>query len=120
MLSADGVLTIVGRIKELMNFGGVKLSPNAVEDALRACPGVVDIAAFALDQDGNVPTPWVAVVRGDGYDQDALARKFKEVWPRLPAVKFVHADIIPRNGMGKVMRTTIQDGVRRSLNQNPA
>lgn len=117
VLSADGVLTIVGRIKELMNFGGVKLTPNAVEDALRGCPGVVDLAAFALDQDGGVATPWVAVVRGEGYEQAALAARFKEVFPRLPAVKFVHADIIPRNAMGKIMRGAIVEGVRRSLEQ---
>ena len=119
VLSDDGVLTIVGRTIELMNLGGVKLSPNAIEEALAACPGVVDIAAFALEQHGGVATPWVAVVRGEGYDQAALAAAFERAFPRLPALKFVHADVIPRNQMGKIQRNIIQERVQRTL-QNDA
>lgn len=115
MLSSDGVLTIVGRITELMNFGGVKLSPGAVEEALAGCPGVVDLAAFALEQDGAVPTPWLAVVRGPGYDQAVLAETFKHAFKGLPALQFVHADVIPRNQMGKIQRNVIREGVQRAL-----
>jgi acyl-CoA synthetase (AMP-forming)/AMP-acid ligase II len=115
VLSDDGMLTVVGRTIELMNLGGVKLSPNVIEEALAACPGVVDIAAFALEQQGGVATPWVAVVRGPGYDQAALAAAFQRAFPRLPALKFVHADVIPRNQMGKIQRNIIQERVRRTL-----
>jgi acyl-CoA synthetase (AMP-forming)/AMP-acid ligase II len=115
VLSSTGMLTIVGRTKELMNLGGVKLSPNAIEEALTTCPGVTDIAAFSLDHEGGVATPWVAVVRGSGYDQAALSNEFKRVFPRLPELKFVHADVIPRNQMGKIQRNIIRERVQRSL-----
>jgi len=114
-LSADGLLTIVGRTKELMNFGGVKMLPNEVEAVLAACPGVQDLAAFALEHDGGVATPWVAVVRGPDYDQSLLAAAFSRSFPRLPAIRFVHADLIPRNGMGKVQRNLIREQVQRTL-----
>lgn len=114
-LSSDGVLVIVGRTTDLMNLGGVKISPTEIEEALAGCPGVVDLAAFALEQDGAIATPWVAVVKGPDYDQAALAGAFSKAFPRLPALKFVHADLIPRNGMGKVQRNLIREQLQRSL-----
>lgn len=114
-LSSDGLLSITGRTKELMNLGGVKLSPNLIEETLAACPGVMDIAAFDLDRDGGTPTPWVAVVRGPGYDQAALAAAFQRAFPRLPALGFVNADVIPRNQMGKIQRNVIRERVQRTL-----
>ncbi len=114
-LSSDGVLSIIGRSKDLMNLGGVKISPTQVEEVLSRCPGVADIAAFALEQDDAVATPWVAVVRGPNYDQAALASAFRQMFPRLPALRFAHADLIPRNRMGKIQRNLISEQVRRSL-----
>jgi len=114
-LSADGLLTIVGRTRELMNFGGVKMLPNQIKAVLAACPGVQDLAAFALEQDGAVATPWVAVVRGPDYDQSMLAAAFAQAFPQLPAIRFVHADLIPRNAMGKVQRNLIREQVQRTL-----
>lgn len=115
ILSDDGLLTIVGRSVELMNLGGVKIAPTEIEETLAGCPGVADIAAFSLQHEGGVETAWVAVVRGPGYDQALLARAFQQAYPRLPALKIAHADLIPRNQMGKVQRNLIREQVQRSL-----
>lgn len=115
MLTSDGVLTIVGRTVELLNLGGVKFAPNVIEDALAGCAGVTDIAAFTLAHDGGVDAPWVAVVRGAGYDQAALEQAFKQAFPKLTAVKFAYADVIPRNQMGKIQRNVIRERVQRSV-----
>lgn len=114
-LAPDGLLSIVGRSRELMNLGGVKIAPGAIEEALASCPGVADIAAFSLEQGGAVATPWVAVVRGPGYDQALLVSTFKEAYPRMPALQIAHADLIPRNQMGKIQRNLIQEQVQRAL-----
>lgn len=114
-LSSAGALSIVGRTKDLMNLGGVKISPTEVEEMLAACPGVLDIAAFTLEHDDAVAAPWVAVVKGPDYDQALLAGVFRQNFPRLPALKFAHADVIPRNQMGKIQRNLIRDQVRQAL-----
>ena len=45
---------LVGRIGDIMNLGGVKVAPGAVEDALSSCSGVKEIAAFSMpDGTGN-------------------------------------------------------------------
>jgi acyl-CoA synthetase (AMP-forming)/AMP-acid ligase II len=47
-LSADGDLTIRGRIKELINRGGEKISPERVEGVLAGHPNVVEVAVFGV------------------------------------------------------------------------
>ncbi|HEU4361903.1 MAG TPA: FadD7 family fatty acid--CoA ligase [Mycobacterium sp.] len=45
-LSAAGELTLRGRIKELINRGGEKISPEHVEDVLAGHPDVAEVAVF--------------------------------------------------------------------------
>src|SRR5690606_7628679 len=47
-LDADGYLFITGRLKELINRGGQKISPREVEDVLLEHPAVAQAAVFAL------------------------------------------------------------------------
>ena len=44
----DGFLFIVGRAKELINRGGFKVSPSAVDAALMRHPDVADAVTFAV------------------------------------------------------------------------
>jgi acyl-CoA synthetase (AMP-forming)/AMP-acid ligase II len=47
-LDADGRLYLTGRIKNIINRGGEKISPEHVEGVLTACDGVVEAAVFAI------------------------------------------------------------------------
>ena len=47
-LSAAGDLSIRGRIKELINRGGEKISPEHVEGVLASHPNVLEVAVFGL------------------------------------------------------------------------
>jgi acyl-CoA synthetase (AMP-forming)/AMP-acid ligase II len=47
-LSAGGDLTIRGRIKELINRGGEKISPERVEGVLSSHPDVLEVAVFGV------------------------------------------------------------------------
>jgi acyl-CoA synthetase (AMP-forming)/AMP-acid ligase II len=47
-LSAHGELTLRGRIKELINRGGEKISPERVEDVLVSHPNVLEAAVFGV------------------------------------------------------------------------
>lgn len=47
-LSDDGDLNIRGRIKELINRGGEKISPERVEAVLASHPQVMEVAVFAV------------------------------------------------------------------------
>lgn len=47
-VDADGVLTLTGRIKELINRGGEKISPEHVEEVLGAHAGIGEAAVFGI------------------------------------------------------------------------
>lgn len=47
-LSPAGDLSIRGRIKELINRGGEKISPERVEAVLASHPGVLEVAVFGI------------------------------------------------------------------------
>ncbi len=47
VLDVNGYLTLIGRIKELINRGGEKISPLEVDAALLAHPAVAAVATFA-------------------------------------------------------------------------
>ncbi|GAB2599024.1 acyl-CoA synthetase [Ramlibacter solisilvae] len=112
VLTAGGLLAIVGRTQELMNLGGIKVAPTLIEDAIRACEGIADMAAFAVDQAGATEQPWVAVVRGMGFDAAAVISRFKQRFPQLPSLRVAYIDAIPRNGMGKVLRGELRRMVK--------
>ena len=64
-IDEDGYLRIVGRLKEVINRGGKKISVNEVEDHVRAFPGVVDVAAVGYD-DPELGERCAVVVVSDG------------------------------------------------------
>ncbi len=48
VLDAHGHLEITGRIKNIINRGGEKISPERVEQVLAGCPGVAQAAVFPV------------------------------------------------------------------------
>src|SRR5690606_7032934 len=47
-IDAGGYVFLTGRQDDVINVGGAKVHPGAVEEALSAYPGVAEAAAFAL------------------------------------------------------------------------
>ena len=48
ILDADGYLTLTGRIKELINRGGEKISPREIDEVLLAHPAVAEAVCFGV------------------------------------------------------------------------
>jgi acyl-CoA synthetase (AMP-forming)/AMP-acid ligase II len=106
----DGLLTVRGRIKELINRGGEKISPERVEEVLMSYPGVADAAVFGIPDDlyGErvaaviVPRNGFHVAPTDltGYCRDRLA-KFE-----IPE-RIAFADRLPLTAKGSVDRVEL-------------
>ena len=71
MLDEQGYLTITGRLKEIINRGGEKISPREVEEVLLAHPGVAQAVAFAVPHPTMGEDVAAAVVGAEGSDLDA-------------------------------------------------
>ncbi|MBB3601395.1 acyl-CoA synthetase (AMP-forming)/AMP-acid ligase II [Mycolicibacterium sp. BK556] len=69
-----GVLTLRGRIKNIINRGGEKISPERVEDVLLAHPDVVQAAVFPVPDDkyGEQVAAVVVLRSGAAFDSAAL------------------------------------------------
>ncbi|MFI0543904.1 FadD7 family fatty acid--CoA ligase [Streptomyces sp. WSLK1-3] len=75
-LDGDGYLSLTGRIKNLINRGGEKISPEHVEDILAGCPGVAEAAVFAVPDTvyGQRVGAAVVVREADGVGREEILR----------------------------------------------
>jgi acyl-CoA synthetase (AMP-forming)/AMP-acid ligase II len=106
-LGADGMLTLCGRIKEMINSGGEKVSPYEVEEALLDHPSVAQAVAFAAPHALLGEEVAAAVVVREGC-QLGERELFAVAGSRLARCKmprrvFFVADI-PRGATGKLQR----------------
>ena len=108
-VSADGLVILHGRASELLNIGGNKYAPQALEEVALACAGIRDAAVFSVPDGLGVETPWIAVVRGDDHKPGELVGKLKARWPQLGELQVVTTAAIPRNQMGKIDRLKLRE-----------
>ena len=108
----DGFLTIVGRIKEVINRGGEKISPVDVEQALLLHPCVREAAAFGVPHPRLGENVAAAVV----LQPEATTTPFELrifLRDRLAAFKIPQRiDIVtslPKSRTGKVLRTQLAE-----------
>jgi acyl-CoA synthetase (AMP-forming)/AMP-acid ligase II len=81
-LSADGYLSLVGRVKELINRAGEKISPYEVEDVLLGHPAVAEAAAYPVPDEKYGEQVGVVVVLRGGPDDAAPAAEASGATPR--------------------------------------
>lgn len=82
---ADGYVYITGRIKELINKGGEKISPIEIDNVLAQHPAVSEAVSFAIDDEIYGQDVGVAVVLKDGKKLNA--EEVKE-WMKERIVNF--------------------------------
>ncbi|MGK3952981.1 long-chain-fatty-acid--CoA ligase [Microbacterium sp. I2] len=111
-VSADGFVTIVDRLKELIITGGFNVSPTEVEDALEAHPDVVGAAVVPLPRSSGGEEVAAAVVLREGAELDVEALR-DYCRTRLAAYKvprrIVAVHELPRSLIGKVLRREVRE-----------
>lgn len=111
-LDEDGYLFVTGRVKELINRGGEKVSPNEVDNTLLEHPEIVAAATFPVPHPTLGEDVAVAVVPAAGASIDDAAvmaylrDRLSEL--KLPRRLFI-TDEIPKGPTGKVQRHKLAD-----------
>jgi fatty-acyl-CoA synthase len=78
-LSADGMVTLLGRGSVSINTGGEKVFPEEVEEALKLLPEVADVNVVGVPDEtwGAAVTAVVELVDGVEVDRDAIVDRLR-------------------------------------------
>ena len=107
-LDSDGTLTLTGRIKELINRGGEKISPLEVDAALLGHPAVAEAVCFGVPHEMYGEAVQAAVVVSVDTDEDAIRAYCSEHLAGFKVPDRVHIiDTMPRTATGKIQRRHI-------------
>jgi propionyl-CoA synthetase len=112
---ADGYLSIMGRIDDVINVAGHRLSTGAMEEVLAAHKDVAECAVVGVNDalKGEVPVGFVVLKSGVKREEPELAAELVAlVRERIgPVAFFKQAAVVgklPKTRSGKILRGTIR------------
>jgi fatty-acyl-CoA synthase len=111
VLDADGYLSVVDRMKDMIKTGGENVAGREVEEAVYQLDGVAEVAVFGISHPYWVEAVVAVVVPRAGVDltADEVHAHARE---RLAAFKrpkyVVFADALPKNPSGKILKRELR------------
>ncbi|CAM1500546.1 Fc.00g097080.m01.CDS01 [Cosmosporella sp. VM-42] len=108
----DGYIIITGRIKELINKGGEKISPIELDNVLTRHPKVGDAVSFAIPDEVYGQDIGVAIVlkNGEKLTADELKGWVAEKVAKFKVPKKVYfTEIMPKTATGKIQRRIVAE-----------
>ncbi len=110
-LDADGYVWFHGRADDTIKSFGYRLSPNEIEAAIEACPGVLEVAVVGrkIDESKTLVTACVVQQAGTTLDVATLeahaAQHLAEY--KRPHEYVLRTEPLPRTRNGKLVRRTV-------------
>jgi propionyl-CoA synthetase len=111
----DGYLYVMGRIDDVINVAGHRLSTGQMEEVLASHPAVAECAVIGVDDDfkGQVPRGFVVLKAGVSTDPATLSAELVQlVRDRIgPVAALRRVDVIaalPKTRSGKILRKTMR------------
>jgi acyl-CoA synthetase (AMP-forming)/AMP-acid ligase II len=112
---ADGVVTIVDRLKELIKYKGYQIAPAELEALLLTHPAIADAAVIGIpdDEGQEVPKAFVVLQAGAELDEAGVIDFVAEhVAPYKKVRRVQFADAIPKSSSGKILRKDLRAAER--------
>ncbi len=110
VMDADGYVTHLGRANDIMKALGYRVSPQEVEAALIACPGVAEVACAEIQVRADVTVVGAYIVRLSSAQlsaEDVLAFAAERLADYKRPREIVFVDALPRTPNGKVKRSDL-------------
>jgi acyl-CoA synthetase (AMP-forming)/AMP-acid ligase II len=121
IVDEDGYLHVVGRKKDMMISGGVKIYAVDLEDVFMQHPDVLEVAAIGIPHDKWGETPLLLAILRDGgtvsegqlcdWGNDRLGKA-----QRVSRVEFRKS--FPRNALEKILKRELRAGYWRGLSRD--
>jgi acyl-CoA synthetase (AMP-forming)/AMP-acid ligase II len=110
----DGYVIITGRIKELINRGGEKISPIEVDNAISAHPKVGEAVSFAVESEmyGQEVAAAVVVKEGQTVSVEELKAFVSEKLSRFKVpTQWFFTEHMPKTATGKIQRRIVAEAM---------
>jgi len=109
-LDAQGYLTLVGRLKEMINRGGEKIGPREIDEVLLAHPAVAEAVCFGVPHPTWGEEVAAAVVLSSPATEAELLAHCRERLADFKRPKQIHiTETIPRTATGKIQRRIVAE-----------
>ncbi|KAH6674604.1 hypothetical protein B0J14DRAFT_617276 [Halenospora varia] len=108
----DGYVIITGRIKELINKGGEKISPIELDNVLARHPKISEAVSFAIPDEmyGQEVAVAIVVKSGQKLDEKELRGWVAEKVAKFKVPKKIYfTDNMPKTATGKIQRRIVAD-----------
>ena len=114
-IDLDGYLHLLGRIKELINVGGKKVSPDEVEHIINQIPGIAESACIAAKDPegilGEVVKAYIVPENSTKLETSCIIQHLREhLEPhKVPRILEFRFKPIPRTDSGKLQRQKLSE-----------
>ncbi|MEU4353874.1 hypothetical protein AB0F82_04785 [Streptomyces virginiae] len=107
---AEGYFTVVDRVKDVINSGGVLVASRQVEDVLYTHPGVAEAAVVGLPDERWIEAVTAVVVpRGQVAEAELMAYAREKLAHFKAPKRVLFVDALPRNASGKILKRELRD-----------
>ena len=123
VLDADGYLSIVDRIKDMIIRGGENVYPKEIEAAITTHPDVLECAVVGGPDPilGEVPIAFVVTYPNTTLHRDELAAHLRDIVTKAKRPTEIHlVDVLPRNPVGKIDKPSLRQQTRIPARTTPA
>ncbi len=108
-VSDDGYLTILGRSSVVINYGGNKLHPGFLEQALLGIDGVTAVAVVGVEAPDGFPRICAAIVSDREIGLDAANWHLIKTEFEFPVHVLKHVETLPKLVSGKIDISAIRE-----------
>ncbi len=114
-IDEDGFVWIVGRIDDVINVSGHRLSTMEVESALVSAEGVAEAAVIGVPDDATgqaivaFVTPQDGVESGEVFTVELREHVAEKIGKLARPKRIYYADDLPKTRSGKIMRRLLRD-----------
>ncbi|MFI8434625.1 acyl-CoA synthetase [Streptomyces sp. NPDC079020] len=106
----EGFFTVVDRVKDVINSGGVLVASRQVEDVLYTHPAVAETAVIGLpDERWIEAVTAVVVLRGAATEAELIDHAREKLAGFKAPKKVLFVDGLPRNASGKILKRELRD-----------
>ena len=114
-MATDGALTYLGRADDMMNAGGIRVSPLEIENVLNAHPNIAESAAVEVLVKLDTTVIAAFYVPNGQVEQAELEQHAAEKLARYKCPRiYAEVDALPKGPNGKLLRRQLRETYERS------